>query len=384
MPVDFNDYIEQLVLEEITGVISPEDHLKLMELIAKDPKAKAIWDELNVELPDNYMTDLEEKLAGKLSADSILRQVREKEKNKRRKLFRHTLAYLAAAVLLLGIVKVLWWPAPEVTPPSILENTITTRAVSLEVPGKGTFTLNKRFDTLNLGIVTVYKNEDTLSWVKGEKVTAAQATIPRGTSLCMRFPDGSKIWMNAGSSIKFPMAFNSNIRQLSIKGEAYADVAPDPLRPFIVEVPNAKISVLGTAFGINTIDSGKVAVSLIRGKIQFKTMKDSLLLTPGLSVKFEQGKKLSAVSFDTASLLKTQKGIYTFDKATLGEITNVLARIRSVHIVIKNEVDKMKFTGPINMKAPLSKILGDINWKNSEMKFKIYVNEKDTVIHLLR
>jgi len=384
MPVDFNDYIEQLVLEEITGIISREDRVKLMELIAKEPKAKAIWDKLHAQLPENYMATLKQKLAVELPAEGILEKIREKRKVKRLKTIRHTLASLAAAGAILFIAKAFWWPAPEVVAPQVAENTISVRGASLVVPGKGTFTLNKRYDTLNLGVVTVYKYEDTLYWANGDKVTGAHAEIPEGTSIYMRFPDGTKVWMNAGSSINFPMAFNESTRRLSIKGEAYLDVAPDPLHPFIVDVPNAKISVLGTAFGINTVDSKNVAVALTRGKIQLRTKGDSLLLTPGLAVSFKLGQKLKAVPFDTATLLKRQKGIYTFNNATIKEITDVLGRVRRVPLMIRDNVDTMRFTGPINMKAPLSRIFEDVKWENPELDFAVYQNEKDSVIHLLR
>ncbi|WP_343670081.1 FecR domain-containing protein [Chitinophaga sp.] len=382
MPVD-DDYIEQLVLEEITGVISPEDRVKLLELIAQEPQAKSIWDELHAQLPENYMEELRQKLAVELPADRIIEQVREKRKVKRLKVAFQTTAYLAAAGLLLFVVKLLWWPAPKVAQP-IVENTISTRGVSLEVPGKGTFSLNKRFDTLSLGVVTVYKNEDTIWWANGDKVTDAHAVIPDGINLYMRFPDGSTIWMNAGSSINFPMAFHGSTRELSIKGEAYLEVAKDPTRPFIVDVPNAKVAVLGTAFGINTLDGKKVSVALTRGLVQMRTFKDSLLLTPGLAVNFKQGQKLKAVPFDTTALLKRQKGIYTFNKATIGEIANVLNRVRPVPLMIQDNVDTMKFTGAINMKAPLSRIFEDVRWENPELDYDVSLNQEDSVIHLLR
>ncbi|WPV67845.1 FecR family protein [Chitinophaga sp. LS1] len=382
MPVD-SDYIEQLVLEEITGVISPEDHVKLLELIAQEPKAKAIWDELHAQLPENYMAELRQKLAVELPADGILDKIREKRKVKRFTIVRQAAAYLAAAGVILLLVKLLWWPAPKVSQP-IVENTISTRGATLEVPGKGNFTLNKRFDTLSLGVVTVYKNDDTIWWTNGGKVTDAHATIPDGISLYMRFPDGSKIWMNARSTINFPMAFNGDNRELSIKGEAYLDVAPDPLRPFVVNVPNAKVAVLGTAFGINTLDGKKVSVALTRGKVQMRTFKDSLLLTPGLAVCFKQGQKLKAVPFDTAALLKRQKGIYTFNNATIGEIVNVLNRVRPVPLIIQDNVDTMRFSGAINMKAPLARIFEDVRWENQELDFDVSLNQEDSVIHLLR
>lgn len=382
MPVDA-EYIYMLMLEEMTGIISPANHEELMELVRTDPAIKKIWDELHEEIPDSYLQELDLKLSLELSPDIILDKIRYRKRERQKRLFRRSVVYVAAASVLLFTI-FLYRSTTQKERRPMAQQILDDRLVSLEIPGKGTFTFQKRMDTLTLDNVTIYKNEDTIRWDKGEKITDARANTPIGTTLVVKFKEGSTIWLNAGSSINFPMAFNGHTREISVNGEAYLDITKDPLRPFIVDVPNGKVAVLGTSFSVNAVDRNQVSVALTRGRIQMRTFKDSLLLSPGQAVTFKQGQQLTAVPFDTTALLKRQKGLYTFNNATVAEIMQELNRTRVITEANGGDVEKMKFTGEINIKAPLSTILEDVKWENPELDYYVDYNGKDSVLHLLR
>jgi hypothetical protein len=383
MPVD-PEYIEQLVLEEITGVISPEDREQLMELVRTDPAVKKIWDELHAQIPENYLQELEQKLSVELSADVIMDKIHERKRANRQKLIRGGGISLVAACVIIGLGILLFRSSVQNEQQPVAQQLLNSRVARLEMPGKKTILFQKLLDTLAQQDVTVYKNKDTIRFKHGEKIRDAWAIAPAGTSLYLILQDGSTIWLNAGSSVNFPIYFTGRTREVSIKGEAYLTIAKDPERPFIVNVPNGKVAVLGTSFSVNTLDRNNVSVALTQGRIQMRTFKDSLLLSPGQAVTFKQGQQLKAVPFDTAVLLKRQRGLYTFNNATVAGIMQELNRIRVITKVAGEDVEKMKFTGEINMRAPLTTILEDVKWENPELDYYVDYNGTDSVLHLLR
>lgn len=380
MPVD-PDYIELLVLEEISGVISTEDRKWLMEQVKTDPAAKAIWDELHAQLPAAYIEKLQHKLSTELSPDAIIEKIRERQKAKRRKQIRDGAIYLVAASILLLVITIIIFHTPAQKEPQLVAD---LRYASLQIPGKEIFSLQNRIDTFNLGSSMVYKKDDSLTFDNGYKAIDARVTVPPGSSLFIKLQDNSTIWLNAGSSANFPTVFKGSTREISIKGEAFLNIAKDPQRPFIVNVRNGKIAVLGTSFSINSLDRNKVSVELTRGSIQMRTFQDSLLLSPGQAVTFRQGQPLEAVPFDTTALLNRQKGLYTFNEATVAEIMEELHRIRLVKKEAAIDVDTLRFSGIVNMKAPLSTILEGFKWQNPDFDYNITFNGKDSIIHLIK
>ena len=110
-----------------------------------------------------------------------------------------------------------------------------------------------------------------------------QLIIPKGTFYHLVLSDGTKVWLNADSKIKYPVSFGQDKREVSLRGEGYFEVAKDSTRPFIVSTDKMDVRVLGTTFDVNTYeDEGKSFVVLVEGLVEVSAGKgESRIITPG-------------------------------------------------------------------------------------------------------
>ena len=113
-------------------------------------------------------------------------------------------------------------------------------------------------------------------------------TVPAGNSNTLLLPDGTKVWLNAGSTIKYPSSFLGMQRNIEIEGEAYLEVAHNRWKPFIVNTPNGKVKVLGTKFYVtSTLKEKDFMVSLIEGSVKISSGEKSAMLKPGYRAQFK-------------------------------------------------------------------------------------------------
>src|SRR6187399_983678 len=120
---------------------------------------------------------------------------------------------------------------------------------------------------------------------KPTQVLYNTVTTPRGGQYQLLLADGSKVWLNSASSIRFPVSFAGDVRRVEVSGEAYFEVVKDPSMPFIVDVAGKnEIEVLGTHFNINSYeDEGSIKTALLEGSVKVTSLKtgESKLITPG-------------------------------------------------------------------------------------------------------
>lgn len=127
-------------------------------------------------------------------------------------------------------------------------------------------------------------------------------TVPAGNSNTLLLPDGTKVWLNAGSTIKYPSSFLGMQRNIEIEGEAYLEVAHNRWKPFIVNTPNGKVKVLGTKFYVtSTLKEKDFMVSLIEGSVKISSGEKSAMLKPGYRAQFKDGEFKQSVirTFET-------------------------------------------------------------------------------------
>jgi ferric-dicitrate binding protein FerR (iron transport regulator) len=195
-------------------------------------------------------------------------------------------------------------------------------------------------------------------------------TTGRGESYSVVLADGTKVWLNAASSVHYPLNFPGNERMVNVEGEAYFKVAKNPEKPFIVRVNGMEIKVLGSVFNVKAYkEENKTITTLLEGKVQLTKEKDKVFLAPG-----EQGELLpsGALQVHKASnidkVVGWQKGLFVFDQYDVEALMNELARWYDVHVVYKGKI-KDKFTGLISRNVPLSVLLKKL--EKSTVHFKI-------------
>lgn len=199
--------------------------------------------------------------------------------------------------------------------------------------------------------------EDTLSY--------HELDIPRGGEYKLVLADGTKVWLNSESSIRFPVAFGVGSREITVTGEIYLEVVRDEARPFRVNAGKGKVEVLGTAFGIQVYPEENIwSATLVQGSVKASFGASSVLLTPGHQAFVEDG-KLLAKEVNTDYELDWVRGIFVFEHARLDEVVRKLSRWYNVDFRFEQEALKeYLFTGQVSRDLGVENILDLIGRMN--------------------
>lgn len=190
--------------------------------------------------------------------------------------------------------------------------------------------------------------------------TYNRITTPRGGEFTIVLPDGTKVWLNAASSLKFPTVFSGDKREVELSGEAYLQVAEDKEHPFEVKIRDVNISVLGTQFNIMGYeDESGIVTTLVSGSVRVTAPgNDALLLTPGKHAVVEN--KTSAIYMEKADVEEEtawKNGSIHFHRANIRQIMRQVSRWYDVDIQYKGNGTEMDFTCTVSRKDKLSKLL---------------------------
>jgi ferric-dicitrate binding protein FerR (iron transport regulator) len=215
----------------------------------------------------------------------------------------------------------------------------------------------------------VYKPETALP-AQGHEPDINTLSVPNGKYTRMELSDGTKVWVNAGSKLTYPVPFAANTREVTLEGEAYFDVSHNAERPFVVHVKGVDVNVLGTAFGVNTLEN-QVSIALQRGKVRLDAGNQSLVLLPGeLGVYKGQSKSLTKSEADLRLYTAWKDLDLYFSENTLHEITSRLAREYNVSFVYEDEdLKKLHFTIDMPKQTELGKILSNIKFSSDQVDF---------------
>ena len=231
---------------------------------------------------------------------------------------------------------------------------------------------------LILTIIGIRINYANNSWIE------VQSNTP-GNIKKIELSDGSTVHLNASSTLKYPKKFNRKSRELFLDGEAYFNVTKDSSHPFIINLDNQQIEVLGTEFNVLAYSTDHIAVTtLITGSVKLttfesdKSMKAEVILQPGDQAIFD--KKTSTyqvVHAETENVASWIEGEYTFKKKSLEEIANRLEKIYHITFIIQDESLKDKsYTGKFFSYQTIDEIVDILNFKN-DIKYEI---DNDTVL----
>jgi hypothetical protein len=196
----------------------------------------------------------------------------------------------------------------------------------------------------------------------GNNSSAAFNTLstPRGRQIQLELPDGSKVWLNAESELKFPADFTGTERIVEMKGEAYFEVAKDAKKPFIVRVDNSSVEVLGTHFNVMGYDNeSALSTTLVEGSVRFRSASgNTMMLSPGQQSQLRKNGDLQLdKNADIAFATAWKNGQQLFRQADIPTIMRQLERWYDVTVVYKGDVPKRTFSGDIPRNANLSQLL---------------------------
>lgn len=179
-------------------------------------------------------------------------------------------------------------------------------------------------------------------------------TTPIGGQYQVLLPDGSYVWLNAASSLRYPTAFSTTNRTVELKGEGYFEIAKDKTKPFIVKLADgSEVKVLGTHFNIMAYENEKSEdITLLKGSVEIKKEDKIQKLTPGEQGKIISSKIILINSADTEQLIGWKNGQFVFRDADIQSIMRQVARWYDVDI--KYETAKSEhFNAAISRNEPI-------------------------------
>jgi transmembrane sensor len=195
---------------------------------------------------------------------------------------------------------------------------------------------------------------------------------PRGGKYRLTLPDGSKVWMNAESTLRYPTAFNGNTREVTLAGEAYFEIAHNAAQPFHVQVKDIKVEVLGTHFNIMAYENeAAIATTLVEGSVRVSSSSTQLHLKPGQqALQDNKGAGMKLINeADIQQVLAWKNEYFQFAGDRLDRLMRQIERWYDVTVVYEGPVPDKKFGGKILRSSPLSDVLKALEL--SEVKFRV-------------
>ncbi|NII29063.1 DUF4974 domain-containing protein [Pseudoflavitalea sp. X16] len=188
-------------------------------------------------------------------------------------------------------------------------------------------------------------------------------STPRGGQYQLSLPDGTKVWLNASSSIRYPVAFTGAERKVEVTGEVYFEVTKKPQQPFIVVANKAAIRVLGTHFNIMAYPEEKaMQTTLLEGSLRVESNDKKALLKPGQQgVLVHASGALSVREVDTEEAVAWVRGQLSMKYVDVAAFMRQVSRWYDVDVVFEGEVPAMSFSGSINRMVNLSLVLKALN-----------------------
>lgn len=212
------------------------------------------------------------------------------------------------------------------------------------------------------GTKVVKTDQGQLAYRAGnsEEVVYNTVATPKSGQYRIQLPDGSEVWLNSVSSIRFPTAFTGSERVVEIEGEAYFEVKHQTKMPFKVKVKNMMVEVLGTHFNINAYtNEAIVRTTLLEGSVRVSKGATSSLLAPGQQAQVDQhGSGVHVVNdVDTDQAIAWKNGFFNFDEADIGTIMRQIARWYDVDVDYSRVRTKELFWGGMERNLPLPEVL---------------------------
>ena len=213
---------------------------------------------------------------------------------------------------------------------------------------------------INKGGKLVYETgADSYRYRSQESVAYNTVVTNKGETYSFTLADGSKVWLNSGSSVHFPVAFAGKERRIEITGEVYVKVAHNPAQPFIASVNGMEVLALGTEFNINSYsDEENISATLVEGTVKVSKGTATTILKPGQQAQLNNNGELSKVKDVNLSEVTSWKdGWFHFESSDLKTILRQFARWYDVEVVYEGPVKDRKFLAIVKRSNTLKTVL---------------------------
>lgn len=207
-------------------------------------------------------------------------------------------------------------------------------------------------------------------------------STPKGGQYQIVLPDGSRVWLNAASTLKYPSRFDEKERNVELIGEAYFEIEKAGT-PFIVKSQMQNVEVLGTHFNINAYgDDPVTTTTLLEGAVNVVSTGQSAMLTPGKQSKVQTGKTTEIYSADIDKAIGWKNGEFIFYNERIEKVMKDIARWYDVEVIYKDEVGDKMMWGSVSKFENISKVLKMIELTGI-VRFDVQIHEDGRRVYVM-
>jgi len=362
------NHLVSLIARQWSGDLTEEEADELREW-GKDNKENQLFLErvTNEEFLENEL----ERWAN-IDAIDAYRKSRSHEHARKNARIRRITGWSVAAALLLAvaIIGVSRKANREIQPTAFVSKPILP-----VMPGRSTATLTLSngqvvlLDSVNNGDLAIQggarlvKIDSSISYIAskqkgGEAVAFNALTTPKSGQYRLTLPDGSRIWLNNVSSLKYPTSFVGKNRTVELTGEGYFEIARDATKPFYVKVRDQMVEVLGTSFNIMAYEEeGNIQTTLLTGSVRVQAGGHTVKLDSDEQVELKDDSLKVTKNVPSADIVSWKDGFFYFGKASFATVMRQLARWYDVNVIYKGKAPDMEFGGKIDRGLPLNELL---------------------------
>jgi ferric-dicitrate binding protein FerR (iron transport regulator) len=215
----------------------------------------------------------------------------------------------------------------------------------------------------NIKVVKLDNGQIAYQTASGDASTPLSVTYntlnnPRGSKVIdMQLSDGSHVWLNAGSSLTYPVAFVGNERKVQITGEAYFEVAHDASKPFVVSKGVTSVEVLGTHFNVNAYDDeDALRITLLEGSVKVASKGNLKVIKPGEQAVVANGINVNK-DVNVEQVMAWKNGMFKFNNTNMKQIMREIARWYDVDVEYQGDFSDLNFGGFVSRQANISELL---------------------------
>ena len=351
--------ISDLIAEYLGGELSPAQEARLEEWLNEDENNQKLFDSICSK------TTLNSKIRAYQETDSESAYLRFISKRRSLKM-RSVIRIFGAAAAVVGLLFVGWQlhqkPIDTVQVAQVvIEDTTKAKVISPNKPLLKKYT-GEEFVIDSSGYIAENAIDEFGEQAQSEiqlETVFNEMVVPSKCDFYFIMNDGTKVWMNANSTVRYPVSFAKNERAIYVSGEVYLEVSKDVNRPFYVNMEGMKIAVLGTSFNVRAYaNESSQFVTLVEGKVKATIQTKDYNLTPGKQLvhgaNLDGVDDVSIASVNVDDVTAWKHGYYVFKKSSLIEVASTLQNWYDMDIVFDSQRAKeIKYTGVIYKDEPI-------------------------------
>lgn len=320
--------------------------------------------------------------------------------NRRNSVRRHAQWYpIAAAIVVLLGVGIYFYRISRKSVDTYTIAELANPAVDIKPGGnRATLTLaNGRVIDLRDDKKGIVINASSLTYNDGTEIAKSEnapglnniITTPKGGQYNIVLPDGSRVWLNAASTLKYPSQFDSQERSVELIGEAYFEIEKVNLadkktaKPFIVKSKTQNVEVLGTHFNINAYEDDPITTTtLLEGSVNVLSTGLPAMLTPGQQSVVQTGEKTKILSADIDKAIGWKNGEFIFYNERIEKVMKDIARWYDVEVIYQDHVKDKMMWGSVSKFENISKVLKMIEL-TGVVRFDIQIQEDGRRVYVM-